>query len=505
MRKLPVGIQTFSTIREENFFYIDKTAMALDLVEKGAYYFLARPRRFGKSLFISTLQALFEGQKKLFRGLAAYERWDWQVKYPVIKLSFAGVSQTVPDVEKAILEMLQSNQERLHVSCGDTTDIGAVLTELIKKCHNKFSQRVVVLIDEYDKCILDNIDQSERVQEAREALDKIYSSINDNDEHLKFVFIAGITRSADLSLFSGLNNLEDITFSEEFAGICGYTQYDLDTIFFSLLQNVDKEKLKEWYGGYNYPGESVYNPFDILLFLKNHCKFDNYWFKSNPPVLPAKLALQQDYFIPQLEGLTVSSSVLDNFDIENPALESVLYQTGYLTIKNTGNAGAVTLYTLSYPNLETRCSLNDYFLDALTGATSGKGKFQVNIFSAFENNNMPLLKNTLSTFFSSVSSPYKDGDHGYMGSILYTCLASLGFEMIIKAGSNKKKLSLTLLSRKNIYFLDFSVDGSEVTPQQVKSDSLQRLLGEGKNAYMLSIVLNSKDKKLTHFECKQVS
>jgi len=505
MRKLPVGIQTFSTIREENYFYVDKTGMAVDLVEKGAYYFLARPRRFGKSLFVSTLQALFEGKKKLFQGVAAYERWDWQVKYPVIKLSFAGVSQTVPDIEQTILEMLKSNQQSLHVSCADTIDIGTALSELIAKCHNKYSQRVVLLFDEYDKYILDNIDNLELVQAAREALDKIYSTINDNDEHLKFVFITGLTKITDLSLFSGLNNLEDLTFSKDFASICGYTQYDLDTIFFSLLQNTNKEKLNEWYGGYNFRGENVYNPFDILLFIKNNCKFNNYWFKSSLPVLPAKLVLQQKYFLPFLEAITVNSSVLDHFTIENPTLESVLYQTGYLTIKQSRKTGATTLCTLSYPNLETRSSLNNYFIDTLTGETNEKAICQENLFSALENCNMPLLKNSLSTLFSSVSYPYKEGDSGYFGSLLYAYLASLGLEVIVKGGSSKRKLSLTLLSKKNIYFLDFSIDGSDSTSQKLKdSDSLQRLIAEGKNVFMLSIILSSKDRALTHFKCHQV-
>ncbi len=505
MRKLPVGIQTFSTIREENYLYVDKTGMAVDLVEQGAYYFLARPRRFGKSLFVSTLQALFEGQKKLFRGLAAYERWDWQVKYPVIKLSFAGVSQTVPDIQQTLFEMLKKNQLRLHVSCGETADIGAILSELIAKSHNKFGQRVVLLLDEYDKSILDNIENRELVQEVREALDKIYSAINDNDEHLKFVFVTGLTRIADLSLFSGLNNLEDLTFNGDFASICGYTQYDLDTIFFSLLQNVDKEKLNRWYGGYNFLGENVYNPFDILLFLKNSCKFEDYWAKSNLPALAAKLAVKQRYFVPLLEAITVNSSVLERFTVEDPTLASVLYSGGYLTVKKVGKAGVTSLYKLSYPNLETRASFNNYLIDSLAGESGEKAICQQNIFSALKDCNMPLLQNTLNVLFASLPAVDKESELGYPGTILYMYLASLGIEMLVKRGNSERKLTATLSIKTNIYFLEFSVDEPDTPLQKPqKDDSLQHFLASGKNVYVLSIVLSSKEQALTHFKSRQL-
>jgi hypothetical protein len=344
------------------------------------------------------------------------------------------------------------------------------------------------------------------VQEAREALDKIYSAINDNDEHLKFVFVTGLTRVADLSLFSGLNNLEDLTFNEDFASICGYTQYDLDTIFFSLLQNADKEMLNRWYGGYNFLGENVYNPFDILLFLKNSCKFENYWFKSNLPVLPVKLVLQQRCFVPFLEGITVNSSVLECFTVENPTLVSVLYSGGYLTVKKVGKAGATSLYTLSYPNLETRSSLNNSFIDSLTGEARGKAIYQQDIFSALENYNMPLLKNSLNALFASLSPADKESETGNPGTVLYMYLASFGIEMIVKRESSKKKLTATIFTKTNAYFLEFSVDESDTPPQKHReSDSLQCFPAEKKNVYMLSIVLNSKDRVLTHFECRQLN
>jgi hypothetical protein len=170
MKKLPIGIQTFSEIREENYAYVDKSGIAVNLINSGKYYFLARPRRFGKSLFISTLQALFEGKKELFTNLAAWDSWDWSTCYPVIKLSFAGVARNVTDMKQDIYNILESNQKRLGVNCEKTKDIGGCLHELIEKSFQKYNQKVVILVDEYDKLILDNLDQIEIAKEAREIL-----------------------------------------------------------------------------------------------------------------------------------------------------------------------------------------------------------------------------------------------------------------------------------------------------------------------------------------------
>ena len=352
MKKLPIGIQTFHKIRQGNYVYVDKTAIALDLIENGTYYFLSRPRRFGKSLFVSTLQALFEGRKELFTGLAAENNWDWSKQYPVINISFAGVARTVEEMKQDIYNILTDNQEYLGISCRNPEDIGGCFRELIKKSYQKYNRKVVILVDEYDKLILDNLDQTEIALQAREILMDLYTTIKGCDEFIKFAFLTGVSKFAKVSIFSGLNNLKDITLDKRYATICGYTRHDLETVFADHLQGANMDKVREWYNGYNFLGERVYNPFDILLFIKNKFKFNNYWFTTGTPTFLVKLIQRQNYFIPKLHNLRVGSSLIDTFDIERLQLEPILFQAGYLTINDVQQTGAVTMYNLTFPNLK---------------------------------------------------------------------------------------------------------------------------------------------------------
>ncbi len=393
MKKLPIGIQTFSTIREDDYLYVDKSGIALDLIENGTYYFLSRPRRFGKSLFVSTLQALFEGRKELFTGLAAYERWDWNTQYPVIKLSFAGVARTVADMKQDIGNILKDNQERLGIDCIDTDDIGGCFRQLIKKSYEKYQQKVAILVDEYDKLILDNLDQVEMAKEAREILKDLYTTIKDSDEYIKFAFLTGVSKFAKVSIFSGLNNLTDITLDKRYAIICGYTQNDLETTFASHLENVDMERVKEWYNGYNFLGEQVYNPFDILLFIDNSFTFNSYWFATGTPTFLIKLIKQNNYYLPYLADLWINSSLIDSFDIENIKLEPILFQAGYLSIKEVKEKkrGGYE-YLLDFPNKEVRLSFHDILIDYLTDQVVEKGRYQDELYDMLENGNFPIFQ-----------------------------------------------------------------------------------------------------------------
>ncbi|MCI5129940.1 MAG: hypothetical protein D3904_00065, partial [Candidatus Electrothrix sp. EH2] len=370
-KKLPIGIQTFSKIRKDDYVYVDKTGFAHDLIENGAYYFLARPRRFGKSLFVSTLQALFEGRRELFQGLAAYERWDWNKKHPVIKFSFSGVARTTAEMRQDIRNLFLENQERLEVTCKDADDIGGCFRELIRRTCEQHGQRVVVLIDEYDKLILDNLDQQEIALEAREILKDLYTTIKDSDEFIEFAFLTGVSKFAKVSIFSGLNNLIDISLNEEYAAICGYTEKDLADVFQQHLKDADMNKVREWYNGYNFLGaEAVYNPFDILLFINNNLKFNNYWFATGTPTFLIRLIRQRNYFIPQLKNLTMNDAMLDSFDIEHIRLESILFQSGYVTIQEVRELEfGGHEYLLRIPNKEIALSLHDAIIASFTDTT----------------------------------------------------------------------------------------------------------------------------------------
>jgi hypothetical protein len=288
MRKLPIGIQSFVDIRTENYYYVDKTPFVHRLVETGKYYFLSRPRRFGKSLFLDTLRQAFLGKKELFEGLYLEKNWDWSVSYPVVYISFgAGVIKSTEELVETCFYLLRRHAEDYDLKLTEKL-YNKRFEELIYKLYRQSGQKVVVLIDEYDKPILDNIERREVAAEIREALKNFYSVIKDADPYLKFCFITGVSKFSKVSIFSGLNNLEDITLSESFAILCGYTQEELEAVFADRLKGVDLDEVRRWYNGYNFLGEPVYNPFDILLFLKEK-RFRFYWFETGTPTFLTKL------------------------------------------------------------------------------------------------------------------------------------------------------------------------------------------------------------------------
>ncbi|ADR19976.1 AAA-ATPase (plasmid) [Calditerrivibrio nitroreducens DSM 19672] len=367
MKKLPIGIQTFSKIREEGYIYIDKTEEAFELVNNFTYVFLSRPRRFGKSLFLDTLKELFEGNKKLFEGLYIYDKWNWDEKYPVIKISWAGDLQTLESVKRVALYKFKSNQENLGISCDNTTDPGSYFSDLIHKAYKKYGKKVVILVDEYDKPILDVIDKIDQVKIYMEFLKGLYSIIEDNEVYIRFAFLTGVSKFSKSCIFSDPDRLTDISLSPKFGNICSCTQREIETTFKDYFVDVDMEKVKRWYNGYNFLKDNVYNPSDILNFIKNECKFDNYWFETGTPSFLIKLIKERKYFIPNFANLIVDDKVLFSSDIENLGIEAILFQSGYLTIEKAIQTPRGIEYKLKIPNFEVELSLNNYILRYLSG------------------------------------------------------------------------------------------------------------------------------------------
>ncbi|WP_297890106.1 AAA family ATPase, partial [Sulfurihydrogenibium sp.] len=334
MKKLPIGIQNLKEIVTEGYYYVDKTPFVKKLQEKGKYFFLSRPRRFGKSLFLDTLKEAFSGNKELFKGLYLYDNWDWDKKYPVIKISFGmGVHRTPQELNLKIIEALSQIERNYDIKLTNQTPSGKFY-EAIEKLSEKYNQKVVVLIDEYDKPILDRIEEPDIAKENREVLKDFYSVLKDADPYLHLVFLTGVSRFSKVSIFSGLNQLMDITLLPEFATICGYTQTELETVFEDRIKDFDKEEVKRWYNGYNWLGESVYNPFDILLLFANKM-FRPYWFETGTPTFLIKMFQKNQYYLPDLENLEVGEEILSNLDIDYIYPENLLFQSGYLTIKQT--------------------------------------------------------------------------------------------------------------------------------------------------------------------------
>jgi len=375
MKLLPIGIQTFEKIRNSNYYYVDKT-MFVKKLENGGYYFLSRPRRFGKSLFLDTLKEAFSGNKELFKGLYLYDNWDWEKRYPIIKFD---LSQAYPDTEENLQKSINSFLRKIAKEHGITLEeeiLGLKFQELIQKLYEKYNQKVVVLIDEYDKPILDVIEDIEKAKRNRDILKKFFEILKPSDPYLKLVFLTGVSRFSNESIFSGLNQLNNITIDPNFATVCGYTQSELESVFENSLKDFDKNKVKEWYNGYAWLGDSVYNPFDILLLFDKKM-FKPYWFETATPTFLINMLVKNQYYIPKLERLEVGEETLSNLDLDNIRIENLLFQLGYITIKEFLEEDGV--YILSYPNLEVRKSLNNAFLSYLGFDASNIAKTELNI------------------------------------------------------------------------------------------------------------------------------
>lgn len=507
LKKLPIGIQTFSEIIENDYVYVDKTGIAYNLIDNYKYAFLSRPRRFGKSLFLDTLKNIFEAKKELFKGLAIEHKWDWDVSYPVIHINFAnGKVENRENLDNAILRTLEENQKRLEINCKHKESVSGCFRELIIKSHEKYNQKVVILVDEYDKPILDNIDKTEIAEEIRDGLVNLYSVIKGSDEYIKFAFLTGVSKFTKTSLFSGLNNLVDISLHDNYGDICGYTQNDVETTFKPYLENVNMTELKSWYNGYNFLGSDMYNPFDILLFISNNHKYQNYWFETGTPTFLIELIKKNNYFLPALTNLKVDEKLLSSFDINNLDFEVILYQSGYLTIDKveTSIFGSPE-YLLKIPNKEVKRSLSDIIIiDLYKDKNVIPNKTA--IYKSLLENDMDKFKSSLHSMFAAIPyNNYTKNDlasfEGFYASIIFIYLQSLGFHIIGEDVTNKGRIDLTIKMDNTIYIIEFKVDTKENALKQIKEKKYyEKYLNDNKNIYLIGIGFNTDDKNISEFE-----
>ena len=348
-RRLPIGVQTFRMLRERGCYYVDKTAYIERLLDEGTHYFLSRPRRFGKSLFLDTLKEFFEGNERLFAGLHIHGGHDWSLCHPVVRLDFGGGNYREPGVVQArVMEQLAAAEGGAAVASEYTAP--GRLARLLETLHRQTGETVVVLVDEYDKPIVDALDTPEVAHANRDYLRGLYGTIKASDAHVRFTFVTGVSKFTKVSLFSDLNNLTDITLDPVYSSICGYTEADLDTVFAPELNGLDREQVREWYNGYSWLGEEkVYNPFDVLLLLRRRT-FAAHWFETETPSFLVERLFERRVSSVSLDRMLSTDDLLSAFDVEHIATEALLFQTGYLTIIGQETLGGLPLYRLGYPN-----------------------------------------------------------------------------------------------------------------------------------------------------------
>ena len=460
--RLPIGIQTFRKIREQNCYYVDKTPWIRALLDEGSLFFLSRPRRFGKSLFLDTLKELFEGTEALFRGLYIHEGWDWSVRHPVLRLSFGSGNFKEPgQAHASLMAQLDTVERRTGVASPYST-APERFGHLLEQLHHQAGRPVVVLVDEYDKPILDALEAPEIARSNRDFLRGVYGVIKDCDAHIRFAFLTGVSKFSKVSLFSGLNNLKDLTLDPRYSAVCGYTDADLDSVFAPELPGLDRDEIRRWYNGYAWLGdEKVYNPFDILLLFDRR-KFDAYWFETGTPSFLVETLFKRRVSTLTLEDMLGTNDLLSRFDVDDIATEALLFQTGYLTVTDEEDLGGEPVYRLAYPNREVRESLNRSLLRHLVQDSSRQTTNGVRLYRLLEVNDFDGLKALFQTFYSSIPYQwYTNNDiadyEGFYASVFYSYFAALGLDIMVEDSSSHGRLDMAVRFNGNVYLFEFKV------------------------------------------------
>ena len=507
-RKLPIGIQTFRLIREEGFYYVDKTDHIRRLVDEGRHYFLSRPRRFGKSLLLDTIGELFKGAEELFRGLAVHDGWEW-VPHPVVRLSFGrGVFNERGLLAEDALAQIDAIERRAGVEGRYDTAV-ARLGHLIESLHERTGRRVVVLVDEYDKPILDALALPEVARANRDFLRGLYAVIKDCDAHLKFSFLTGVSKFSKVSIFSGLNNLTDITLDPACSTICGYTESDLDDVFAPELAGLDRDEVRRWYNGYSWRGEEkVYNPFDILLLFRQR-EFKAHWFETGSPRFLVDTLLRHRVPTPDLEHLAGSEALLSAFDIDEMSVEALLFQTGYLTIAEEERRGGRIRFRLGYPNQEVRQSLNECLLTALLPDAARRRADAAPLRALLSAKDFEGLEAFFRSLFAGVPHQWHVRNNirayeGYYASVVYSCFAAQGFDLIPEDSSSAGRADMVVRADSGAYVFEFKSVGKEAQGRamaQLKDKGYaEKYRNSGRPVHLIGIEFSREARNIAAFE-----
>jgi len=483
-RKLPLDVQSFEKMRREHYLYIDKTRHIYKMISEGTYYFLSRPRRFGKSLLVSTLKCVFEGRKELFKDLwiTEQEEWEWQT-YPVVLLDFNTINnESSENLQLALENHLVQRAETSSLTLQSPL-LMSKFTELLLALHTQTHMPVIVLVDEYDKPMIDHLGRGKKHLEIakanRDVLKNFFGVLKSGElaPILRFVFLTGISRFSKVSIFSELNNLIDLSMRDDYADLLGYTQEELEDCFQGYIdQFSDKFRwshehtlraLANQYNGYRFCERElrVYNPFSILHAF-HELKLRDYWFETATPSFLINLLKEQHYSLPKLEGLEVSEAVFTTFDLDRLRPEALLFQTGYLTISDVQQR----LYTLDYPNFEVKRALSESLFMAMTeGANSSISSHVIKLGRYLERQEYDAFFETMRAIFASI--PYTlntQRDEAYFHTIFYLMLSASGAEAGCEVLTSEGRIDLAVEFSETVYILEFKCNqDAETALQQI--------------------------------------
>jgi len=523
MKKLPLGIQSFRKIITEGYVYVDKTPYIYDLLNSASYYFLSRPRRFGKSLLLDTIGEVFGGDKELFCGLAIYDSDYDFVKYPVIRLDMSNIANKTPEILEDSLAA--SLRQRIKDEDLDITDTipSDMFKHLINGLCKKYGQRVVVLIDEYDKPILDHLHDIEIAEANRQVIRGFYGILKSMDPYLRFTFMTGVSKFTKTSVFSELNNMLDITLLKKYANICGVAKGDLEKYFGEHLEHLSTlnkpkhchnihDEILAWYDGYSWDGETkLINPFSLLSFFMQE-RFAGFWYASGTPKFLIDLIKKHPSAYTNLNNLEVSEFMLDTIEFDKIAIEPLLFQTGYLTIKKILPTQGQPLYLLGMPNFEVREAFNMQIVAALTESGELRaGQAQIEICRALNNGNLQKMLDILRGLFASIPYELHIDREAYYHSIFYAVMSVLGFDMDVEVSVAKGRVDAVLELEETVYIMEFKYKNcppkaSEIDKQALFAAALTeamdqlndrgysaKYLGSGKTIYKVAFAFLGRD------------
>lgn len=475
---LPISRQSFRKLREDDCIYVDKTPFIHELCRQGGMYFMSRPRRFGKSLLLSTIEELYSGSQELFKDLWIADKWDWAKKNPVVHISFLSVPYLSMGLEEGIRYYLLEQYEEQEIDSKGITDIGLLFTRLIKEHYKRYG-KVVILIDEYDKPIIDYLEfhKLEQAKANQEILGLFYGVLKDSDPYIRLLFITGVSKFTKVSLFSKLNNLNDLTIDPNYATMLGYTQEELEQNFVAYIDEallvfphyIRQElldKIRLWYNGYSWDGKNtLYNPFGILLFLSKK-DFQGYWFDTGTPTFLVKKIIEQGSF--NLDNIEADINFLNQYSLDNVELTSLLFQTGYLTIKEKREDGELVL---SYPNYEVRMAMYTFLIDDMGHTQGGGGVTVRHLKKAFMDNNLDRVESILTALFAGLSFDVYTHQtiqqvEGFYHGLIHILFKCLGLYIQSEVHTAKGRADCVVETPTHIYLLEFKINSDAQTAFQ---------------------------------------
>ena len=509
MKDLTSSVYTFEDLIQGNFLYVDKTEYIWQLIRPAkSMYFLSRPRRFGKSLTLSTLKAVFEGKKELFKGLAIYDKpYDWK-RYPIIQLSFADYAPVNNTIEKLDLYLHRKVREaanELGVVLPEANDSSAAFAELMGY-YKERKQQVVILVDEYDKPILDNI-INPNVKELLKGLKGFYSILKEHNAQERLLFVTGVSKFCHVSLFSDLNNLTDITMDYNYATMLGYTQEEFETYFADRIGPASKQldipkdqllpKIKAWYDGYRFQEDAptVYNPVSLAEFFTKRYKFSNYWFATGTPSFLIELVRKTKFDFDNILSKPVSSMAFNAFEVDKLDALTLLLQTGYLTIKSVVTKYDMPWYWLDFPNREVSFSFNSSLLNSYSRKSDNYVvAFCEELADAMDNGDVKQLRKVMESFFAGISYEIHHKDESNFQNIFFAIFRLLGYYIKAESHTNDGRIDAVTETDKFVFIFEFKLDNDETALSQIKEKKYHKQYELSKKKIFLNGVTFSTEK-----------